>query len=60
MAEEKDPIICYCIGVRKSTLVQSIKEGNTTVEALRGATRAGSGCRGCISDLEKLIADHKE
>ncbi|WP_195937808.1 (2Fe-2S)-binding protein [Romboutsia sp. 1001713B170131_170501_G6] len=55
-------IICLCKGISEETIVKAIKEGATSVEAVKEKTEATSGpCRGsrCISKIEELIEKHK-
>ena len=53
---EEDLEICHCMGVNKSEIVKAIKEkGITTVEEIHEHTTAGTGCGGCIPDLENIL-----
>ena len=61
MAEDLGPRICVCMKVHVETLLQAIRDGALSVEALREATRAGTGCGTCRTDLEQLLrAQRKE
>jgi len=51
-------LICYCYRVEKNTLVEAIKSGCSSVEALGNRFGAGRGCGGCRWDLEHLLEFH--
>jgi bacterioferritin-associated ferredoxin/ribosome-associated toxin RatA of RatAB toxin-antitoxin module len=52
-----DPVVCVCAGVVESELTALIDGGCTTVDALRAACGANTGCGGCRTDLEELIEE---
>ncbi|MFC7375795.1 FAD-dependent oxidoreductase [Brachybacterium sp. GCM10030268] len=49
-------VICQCNGVTKGTICGAIRSGCATPAAVSKATRAGTGCGTCRSQLEELIA----
>jgi nitrite reductase (NADH) large subunit len=49
-------IVCNCNKVTESGLRGAIADGATTVEALCLATRAGTGCGSCKSELTQILA----
>jgi nitrite reductase (NADH) large subunit len=53
-------IVCNCHKVSDRTLRAAIEGGADSVEALCAATRAGSGCGSCRSDLGQLISTLKK
>ena len=55
---EANPVVCVCTSVREDELSQLIHLGITTVEGLREASAANTGCGGCLEDLEMLIEEH--
>lgn len=49
--------ICSCHGVTKATIMASINEQDcTTIGAIKGCTKAGSGCGSCVPSLKQLLA----
>lgn len=56
--DSKDPIICFCNKVSKSTILKCIKDGATTLPKIYDACLAGVGpCGGsCREDIKKLLA----
>jgi nitrite reductase (NADH) large subunit len=51
-----DRVICNCHKVTEQTLRQAIAEGADSVQALGAATRAGTGCGSCRTELGQLLA----
>ncbi|MDD5571225.1 MAG: (2Fe-2S)-binding protein [Bacteroidales bacterium] len=55
---EEDIEICHCMSVNKSVIVKAIKEkGLKTVEEVQDETTAGTGCGGCIPDIEVILKE---
>ena len=55
---ERDHLVCNCHKVSASRLREAIGGGATTLDALCGATKAGTGCGSCKSELVDLITRH--
>lgn len=51
-------VVCSCAVVSDRTIRAAIAGGVTTVGDLVTCSRAGSGCGGCLSEIERLLADH--
>ena len=58
-------LICYCIGIDKKTIINGIKNGATTLKAIKEQTKActGSDCKNvnpnkrcCSKEIKQLIA----
>lgn len=47
--------VCLCKGVDEKTIVESVKMGNNTVEAVAHDTLATTGCGTCYPAVEKII-----
>lgn len=52
-----DPIVCICRQVSEDSIVRAIRAGADTVQKVREASSANTGCGGCLEDIEELIAD---
>jgi NAD(P)H-nitrite reductase large subunit len=52
-----DPVVCVCAGLSENDLVRLIRSGAGTVEILRSAGGANTGCGGCREELEELLDD---
>jgi nitrite reductase (NADH) large subunit len=49
--------ICSCENVTKGALCSAIAEGCHDIPALKGATKAGTGCGGCVPLVTDLLKD---
>ncbi|MDD2723122.1 MAG: nitrite reductase large subunit NirB [Methylovulum sp.] len=47
--------ICSCYEVSKATVCSAIEAGCTTLNALKAATKAGTGCGGCVPLLKSVL-----
>lgn len=52
--------VCACFDVSEDKIREAIRNGADTVEAVGEATQAGTGCGGCISRIEEIIAEEKK
>lgn len=55
--DPNDPRVCFCWKVHRAELQRLIGEGARTLDELAAATRAGTGCGTCRSDLLRLLRD---
>jgi len=53
-----DRVVCNCNKVTEGGLREAIACGATSVEALALATRAGTGCGSCKTELSQILARH--
>jgi nitrite reductase (NADH) large subunit len=51
-------VVCACHKVTDKGIREAIEAGACSVEALADATRAGTGCGSCKSELVQLVAKH--
>lgn len=60
----ENEMICYCIGVNKKSIIDSIKKGNITLQSIKDDTKActGNECkeknpnkRCCSKEIKELI-----
>ncbi|MER8062224.1 nitrite reductase [Streptomyces sp. SID8366] len=56
MSGSEDPLICLCARVPESEIMAAIGAGHRDAAAVRDETGAGSGCGGCVAEVEDLIA----
>ena len=47
--------ICGCNGVCKGTIVQAVQNGATTLDAVRGCTKASGSCGTCTGLVEQVM-----
>jgi bacterioferritin-associated ferredoxin len=58
-AECADPVVCHCLQIRESTLIQTLRGGNIrTVKDICRQTGAGDGCTACHALLRWYIEKH--
>ncbi|MEO5919920.1 MAG: FAD-dependent oxidoreductase [Pseudolysinimonas sp.] len=50
-----DATVCWCNGVTVGEIAGSAAEGNTTIECISSATRAGTGCGGCKGRIADVL-----
>lgn len=50
-----DAQVCNCNGVNKATIVGCVKGGQTSVEGVMSATRAGKGCGSCKGLVAQIV-----
>jgi nitrite reductase (NADH) large subunit len=48
--------VCSCHAVTAETICSAVREGASTVPALKACTKAGTGCGSCVPMLKKLLA----
>jgi NifU-like protein len=56
-----DPVICHCMGIKKSEILHAIEHGLDTVEKVAeatGATTGGCGGERCKAPIEEMIKDY--
>ena len=46
--------------VSREEIIEAIKNGATTVDAITDATEAGTGCGGCIAAIEEILEEETE
>lgn len=49
-------VICRCKGVTYIEIRKAMINGARTVEEIKEMTGAGTGCGGCISQIEEILA----
>ncbi|HNQ66842.1 MAG TPA: (2Fe-2S)-binding protein [Bacteroidia bacterium] len=59
--ENSEKIICNCMDVSEKEIIDAIKNhGCDTVEKVGDKTGAGTGCGGCVEEIEILIEQNKK
>jgi len=54
--EDQSDVICKCFMVTRQRIERSIKkDGLKTLEDVMESTKAGTGCRECVGDIEKIL-----
>ncbi|MDD3739742.1 MAG: (2Fe-2S)-binding protein [Bacteroidales bacterium] len=54
--ENSERIVCNCMGITEQEIIDAIKNhGCDTVEKVSDKTEAGTGCGGCVDEIEEII-----
>ena len=53
----EDPTVCFCHDVRRSRILQAVREGARTIEEIRERTCANTGCGGCELDVLDILEE---
>ncbi|MGB2078345.1 MAG: nitrite reductase large subunit NirB, partial [Vibrio sp.] len=48
-------VICSCFDVTKGNIAQAVADGCTTVAEIKTATKAGTGCGGCLPMIGQVL-----
>ncbi|MFF7681845.1 FAD-dependent oxidoreductase [Microbacterium sp. NPDC007973] len=51
-----DATVCWCNGVSAGAIRDAASAGEPTVACVKAATRAGTGCGGCVGRITELLA----
>ncbi|WP_237738455.1 molybdopterin dinucleotide binding domain-containing protein [Halomonas smyrnensis] len=52
------PLVCSCHQVGQTTIVEAIRAGDASVEALGARLACGTQCGSCIPELKSLVEEH--
>lgn len=55
---DMNELVCPCFDLTKKDIVEAIKAGATSLEALGEATGAGTMCGACIEELEEILKEY--
>ena len=57
---EQDYLICTCMGVMKSEIIEAIKGGADTFKRLSEDLGVGTGCSSCVAEVNDLLDKNKQ
>jgi bacterioferritin-associated ferredoxin len=57
---EPDYLICTCMGVMRSEIVNAIKNGSDTFKKLSEELGVGTGCSSCVAEVNSLLDKNKQ
>ena len=58
LEQKPDYVVCTCMGVMYSEILEAIKNGDTTFEALQESLMVGTGCSSCVPEIEQMLAEN--
>lgn len=53
--QRPDYLVCTCMGVMHSDIVQAIQNGSTTYEKLQETLLVGTGCNSCVEEVKDIL-----
>lgn len=55
-----DYLVCTCMGVMKSEIIEAIGRGANTFQALSDELGVGTGCSTCVAEVHQILAQEKQ
>lgn len=59
-SNSQDYLVCTCMGVMKSDILEAIEQGADSFEALSEELGVGTGCSTCVEEVQQLLAQKKQ
>ena len=50
-----DHLVCTCMGVMRSEILQAIDDGADSFEALSDRLGVGTGCSSCVAEVKQIL-----
>ena len=57
LQQRPDYLVCTCLGVMYSDIIQSIKEGADTYQKLQDVLLVGTGCNSCVTEVKQIVEE---
>lgn len=57
LTQRPDYLVCTCMGVMYSDIIQSIQEGNDTYQKLQDVLLVGTGCNSCVEEVKMIVKE---
>ncbi len=57
IANKPDYLVCTCMGVMYSEIVQAISEGAESFDALSDLLQVGTGCSSCVDEIMEILRE---
>lgn len=57
LLQRPDYLVCTCMGVMYSDIINSIEEGNDTYQKLQDALLVGTGCNSCVEEVKMIVKE---
>jgi bacterioferritin-associated ferredoxin len=57
MAQRPDYLVCTCMEVMYSQIVEAIQEGVNTFEQLSDVLGVGTGCSSCVEEVYEILKE---
>ncbi len=56
----QDYLVCTCMGVMKLEIIEAIRRGANTFQALSDELGVGTGCTTCVAEVHQILAQEKQ
>ncbi|MFT6765666.1 MAG: bacterioferritin-associated ferredoxin [Alteromonas naphthalenivorans] len=60
LAQRPDYLVCTCMEVMYSQIVEAIEQGIETFEQLSEMLGVGTGCSSCVEEVYEILKEVKE
>lgn len=60
LSERPDYLVCTCMEVMYSQIVDAIEQGCNTFEELSDMLGVGTGCSSCVEEVYEILKEIKE
>jgi bacterioferritin-associated ferredoxin len=60
LLKRPDYLVCTCMEVMYSQIVESIKSGTDTFEKLSDELGVGTGCSSCVDEVHFILKEEKK
>lgn len=57
LLQRPDYLVCTCLGVMYSDIVQTIKEGADSYQKLQDILLVGTGCNSCVAEVKDILKE---
>ena len=57
LEQKPDYLVCTCMEVMHSEIVESIKKGNNNFELLKQELGVGTGCSSCVCEVKEILEE---
>lgn len=58
--QRPDYLVCTCMAVMYSDIIQAIQEGAATYEQLQEKLLVGTGCSSCVEEVHQILKENKK
>lgn len=58
LLKRPDYLVCTCMGVMYSDIIQAIDNGSNTYEKLQEALLVGTGCNSCVPEVHDILKEN--
>lgn len=57
LLQRPDYLVCTCLGVMYSDIVNEIKHGADTYQKLQDILLVGTGCNSCVAEVKDILKE---